>query len=259
MPPKKRPNLSEFSHRRASKANAKRVRLQRNVDGGVSPWWGPFFPLFLASRPRPDRFRRLRPRPRGEARAPPRTPAPQVPRRRPRRLLHRRVTAKPPPPPLRLPRRNLPRPTLRSAPSLPRRPAASRVWSPEPRRQPRCGVGDPRCPCVGRGRAALPLGLTRPCDARRAQRPCPLQRHDPDTDDEEGDRAGGDAGSEGLDADAEADAEAAAAAAAEAADYDWAEEWGGDAGGDSGGGGAPYRAAGDDGTAATPPWAAAQG
>jgi len=79
-------------------------------------------------------------------------------------------------------------------------------------------------------------------------------------DDEEGDRAGGDAGSEGLDADAGAEADAAAAA--EAADFDCAEEWGGDAGGDSGGGGAsadPYRAAGDDGTAATPPWAAAQG
>ena len=30
--------------------------------------------------------------------------------------------------------------------------------------------------------------------------PAPLERHDPDTDDEEGDRAGGDAGSEGLDA-----------------------------------------------------------
>jgi hypothetical protein len=72
----------------------------------------------------------------------------------------------------------------------------------------------------------------------------------------------GDTGSEGPDADAEAEAEAAAATAAEAADYDCAEEWGGDAGGDSGSGGAsadPYRAANDDGTAATPPWAAAQG
>ena len=56
------------------------------------------------------------------------------------------------------------------------------------------------------------------------------QRHDPDTDDEEGDRAGGDAGSEGLDADTDAEAEAAAAAAAEAADFDCTEEWGGDAG-----------------------------
>ena len=90
--------------------------------------------------------------------------------------------------------------------------------------------------------------------------PAPLERHDPDIDDEEFDRAGGDAGSEGLDADAEAEAEAAAAAAAEAAGFDCAEEWGGDAGADSGGSASadPFRAAGDDGAAATPPWAAAQ-
>ena len=73
------------------------------------------------------------------------------------------------------------------------------------------------------------LGLATPLPVRSA--PAPLQRHDPDMDDEEGDRAGGDAGSEGLDADAEAEADAAAAAAAEAADFDCAEEWGGDAGG----------------------------
>ena len=71
----------------------------------------------------------------------------------------------------------------------------------------------------------------------------------------------GDAGSEGLDAEAEAEAEAAAAAAAEAADFGSDEEWGGDAGGDSGGGASAgtCRATGVDGSAATPPWAAAQG
>ena len=99
------------------------------------------------------------------------------------------------------------------------------------------------------------LGLATPLPVRSA--PAPLQRHDPDMDDEEGDRAGGDAGSEGLDADAEAEADAAAA---EAADFDCAEKWRGDAGGDSGGGASAdrYRAAGDDGAAATPPWAAVQ-
>jgi hypothetical protein len=81
-----------------------------------------------------------------------------VPRCRSRRLLHRRVTAKPPPQPQRLPRRSLPRPSLPLHPLAPPAPRCKSCPWPRAPSPTVLRVRDPRRPCVGRGGAALSLG-----------------------------------------------------------------------------------------------------
>ena len=169
MPPKKGHRLGVDSHRRAKRKGAREQKGSKNRTHHRLWGDGSVFPPRLASRPRSDRSRSLRSL--DEAQAPPPAAAPQVPRRRPRRLRHHRVVAKPPPPPLYLMRCNLPRP----APSLPRRPAASHVYGPEPRRQPRCSDCDPRRPCVGRVGASLSCGLARPATPPVRSASAPLQ------------------------------------------------------------------------------------
>ena len=156
MPPKKGHRLSVDSHRRAKRKGAREQKGSKNRTH--HRLWGDesVFPPRLASRPRPGRFHSLRPLEKAQVPRP--AAAPQAPRRRPRRLLHRRVTAKPPLPPLCLPRYNLPRPSLQPRPLAP--PA-------------------PRCKSCQWSRAPSPTALRRPrppTPLRRPRRGCSLAR-----------------------------------------------------------------------------------
>ena len=102
MPRKKRKRVSEKSDRRArdkDAASTKARRHVRTIDRGVR---GRFFPPRLASRPRPDRFRSLRPL--EEAQAPPPTLEAKDSMRTPRQRLRLLQRQRQRPPALTAPR-----------------------------------------------------------------------------------------------------------------------------------------------------------
>ena len=156
------------SHRRAKPNGAASKKARRNVrtiDCGVR---GRFFPPRLASRPRPDRFRSLRPLEEAQAPDPGGSAAGALPSPTSSTSSSSDGKAAAAAP---LPSAVQPSEAQPAAP-----PAAPRCkLCPWPRVPPpiALGVRDPQRPCVGQEGAALSLGLARPSDAPRAKRPCP--------------------------------------------------------------------------------------